>query len=60
MNPSTVQVINSVQPLACEQALWGTLGRGKDGELATTCLEFEYLLRKSQCEMLIGGDDIGN
>ena len=29
-------------------------------ELATTSLEFEYLHRKSQCEMLIGGDDISN
>ena len=25
---------------------------------ATTSLEFEYLHRKSRCEMLIGGDDI--
>ena len=31
-----------------------------EGELATTSLEFEYLHRKSQCEMLIGGDDISN
>ena len=30
------------------------------GELATTSLEFEYLHGKSQCEMLIGGDDISN
>ena len=33
---------------AYEQALWGTLaegvgGRGKEGELATMSLEFEYL-----------------
>ena len=34
--------------------------REKEGELATTSLEFEYLHRKSQCEMLIGGDDISN
>jgi len=33
---------------------------GKEGELATTFLEFEYLHGKSQCEMLIGGDDISN
>ena len=33
---------------------------GKEGELATTSLEFEYLHRKSRCEMLIGGDDISN
>ena len=35
-------------------------GREKEGELATTCLEFEYLHRRSRCEMLIGGDDISN
>ena len=31
-----------------------------EGELATTSLEFEYLHRKSQCEMPIGRDDISN
>ena len=36
-------------------ALWE-----KEGELAITSLEFEYLHRKSRCEMLIGGDDISN
>ena len=43
--------------IACEQALRGTLeaGREKEGELATTYLEFKYLL-----DMLIGGDDISN
>ena len=53
------KVINS---LACEQAHRGVLvaGREKEGELATTPLEFEYLRRKSQCEMLIGRDDISN
>ena len=31
------------------------------GELATfRSLDFEYLHRKSRCEMLIGGDDISN
>ena len=35
-------------------------GREKEGELATTSLEFEYLRRKSRYEMLIGGDDISN
>ena len=35
-------------------------GLEKKGELATTSLEFEYLHRKSRCEMLIGGDDISN
>ena len=48
--------------LACEQALRGALveGREKGAELATTSLEFEYLHRKSRCEMLFGGDDISN
>ena len=35
-------------------------GREKEGELATVSLEFEYLHRKSPCEMLMGGDDISN
>ena len=35
-------------------------GREKKRELATTSLEFEYLHRKSRCEMLIGGDYISN
>ena len=45
--------------LACQQALRGTLvaGREKEGELATTSLD---LHQKSQCKMLIGGDDISN
>ena len=45
--------------LVCEQALWGALvvGQEKEGELAATSLEFEYLHWKSLCEMLIGGDD---
>ena len=30
------------------------------GALAITSLEFEYLHRKSRCDMLIGGDDISN
>ena len=31
--------------ITCEQVLWGALeaGREKEGELATTSLEFEYL-----------------
>ena len=36
------------------------MGREKEGDLATTSLEFEYLHRKSRCEMLIGGNDISN
>ena len=48
--------------VACEQALRGALaaGREKDGKLETKSLEFDYLHRKSRCEMLIGGDDISN
>ena len=38
----------------------GLYRREKEGEPATTSLEFEYLHRKSRCEMLIGGDDISN
>ena len=45
--------------VACEQALLGALavGREMERELATRSLEFEYLHLKSQCEMLIGGDN---
>ena len=48
--------------LACEQALRGALavGREKEGEVATTSLEFEYLHQKSRCQMLIDGKDISN
>ena len=39
----------------------GSGGRaGKEGELATSSLEFECLHRKTRCEMPIGGGDIGN
>ena len=33
--------------MACEQVLWGALavGRGKEGVLATTSLEFEFHLQ---------------
>ena len=46
--------------VACKQALRGipAAGREKEGELATTSLEIEYLHRKSRREMLIGRDDI--
>ena len=48
--------------LAFAQALRGALAAGpeKEEELSTTSLEFEYLHRKSQCEMLIGGEDFSN
>ena len=47
-----------IQNITCQQALQGALaaGREKEGELATTSLEFEYL----HGEMLIVGDDISN
>ena len=38
----------------------GQAGRKKEGELATTSPEFEYLHRKSPCKMLICEDDISN
>ena len=41
-------------------ALAALAGREKEGELATTSLEFEHLHRKSRCPMLIGEDDISN
>ena len=48
--------------VACEQALWGTraVGQEKEGELATTSLEFEYLHQKGRYKMLIGVDDTTN
>ena len=36
------------------------MGKATQGGLGTLSLEFEYLHRKSGCEMLIGGDDISN
>ena len=57
-------LFRSKSVLACEKALRGALVAGREkekgGELSTTSMEFEYLLRKSRCEMLIGGDDISN
>ena len=40
-------VFQSVTQVACEQALWGALAVGweKEGELATTSLEFECRLQ---------------
>ena len=35
-------------------------GREKQGDLATTSLEFEYPHGESRCEMLIGGDYISD
>ena len=35
-------------------------GQEEEGELAAMSLQFENLDQKSQCEMLIGGDDISN
>ena len=59
MNPTQMSRIQSNRPvrekLACEQALPGALAakQEKGGELVTTSLEFEYLHRKSRCEMLV-------
>ena len=55
-----VLVLYFIHILACEQTLWDALTSGREKELATQSLEFEYLHRKSQCEVLIGGDDISN
>ena len=45
--------------VACKQGLRDTPAawREKEGELATTPLEFEHLHQKSRREMLIGRDD---
>ena len=61
LSAPTIQLILEAN-LVCEQALRGALvaGWGKEGELVTTSLEFEYLHQKSRCQMLIGGDDISN
>ena len=50
--------MNGFKNIAYEQAHRGALAarREKEGELATSSLEFEYLHRKRRCEMLIGGD----
>ena len=44
--------------IAYEQALPGALAAGqvKEGEFATTCLEFEYLHRESRYKMLTSKD----
>ena len=48
--------------IACKTSSPGRSGGGvgKGRRASTTSLEFEYLLRKSRCEILIGGDDISN
>ena len=39
--------------------IWANFSlRESSPELATSSLEFEYLHRKSRCEMLIGRDDL--
>ena len=49
-------------PYSPRRALRGAVaaGREKEGALATTSLEFEYLHRHSRCEMLSGGNDISD
>ena len=53
---STTVIQSKLNKIACKQAL--AAGREKEGETGTTSVEFEYLRRKSRCEMLISGDDI--
>ena len=55
---STTVIQSKLNKIACKQAL--AAGREKEGETGTTSVEFEYLRRKSRCEMLISGDDISN
>ena len=52
--------MGAYEVLACERVLRGALAAGqeREGELATTTLEFEYL--HGRCEMLIGRDNISN
>ena len=61
-NPPWERIHRFIRCIPCKQALRGALavGQEKEGELAITSLEFEYLHRKNRCEMLIGGDDISN
>ena len=61
-NPPWERIHQFIWCITCKQALWGALavGQEKEGKLAITSLEFEYLHRKSRCEMLIGRDDISN
>ena len=61
-NPPWERIHQFIWCITCKQALPGALavGQEKEGELAITSLEFEYLHRKSQCKMLIGRDDISN
>ena len=44
-----LHVLVSTVTVACQQALWGNLAAGweKEGELATTSLEYEYILESS-------------
>ena len=61
-NPPWERIHQFIWYITWKQSLWGVLavGQEKEGELAITSLECEYLHRKSLCEMLIGGDDISN
>ena len=68
--PLFMGTVSSLLELLCRPETTGSLrasspgrfgGMGeKERELATTSLKFEYLHRKSRCEMLIGGDEISN
>ena len=52
--------MNRVSSLRASSPVRSGGGRENEGKFATASLEFEYLHRKSRCEMLIGRDDIGN
>ena len=58
------ELMLQVPPSKLSGALWRQGGKSlegePEGELAATRLEFEYLHRKSRCEILIGGDDTRN
>ena len=59
LSAPTIQLILEAN-LACEQALRGALaaGREKEGELATTPLEFEYLHRKVDAKLVMKSNDV--
>ena len=55
-----IMITLTISVLTCEQTLRGALAAGREKELSTTSLEFDYLHRKYRCETLMGGDDISN
>ena len=55
-----IMITLTTSVLTCEQTLLGALAAGREKELSTTSLEFDYLHRKYRCETLMGGGDISN